>query len=149
MNFSENGETVSFEVRGIPIPKGSMKAFMPRGARYPIVTHDNSRTKPWASLVGYHAQAAAPADAPWFGPVRLFLRFLMPRPKSLPLKFFHHTKKPDLDKLCRCIKDSVKGILYEDDSQVVMMEASKEYSEKPGVTIVLSRINPKKDNSHE
>ena len=35
-----------FFVPGIPAPQGSMRAFMRPGARFPVVTADNPKTKP-------------------------------------------------------------------------------------------------------
>ncbi len=40
----------------------------------------------------------------------------------------HHTKKPDLDKLARALKDALKGVLYHDDAQVVVLLARKVYA---------------------
>lgn len=118
---------VSFEVRGVAAPKGSVRAFMPRGARYPIVTHDNPRTRGWQHLVADQAQRVA-ADGMFAGPVSLSVTFYLPRPQSLPRHVRHHTKKPDLDKLLRCTKDALTGILYRDDSQVVDVIAHKGYA---------------------
>lgn len=119
--------TISFSVRGEPKPKGSMKALMPRGARRPIVTHDNKGTKPWQIEVGWAAAEHAPRK-PWEGAVRLKLTFFMPRPKSIPKRVVEHTKKPDLDKLARLVGDALKGIVYADDSQVVSIAAYKVYA---------------------
>lgn len=37
------------------------------------------------------------------------------------------TKKPDLDKTLRAIKDALTGIVYVDDSQVVVVTIAKEW----------------------
>jgi len=131
---------IEFEVFGVPIPKGSMKSFMRPGMRFPIVTHDNEKSKPWAHTVTTMAQQHAPAGGPWRGPVDLTVWFTMPRPKSLPKKVADHVKKPDLDKLLRNIKDSLKGVIYFDDAQVVHVNARKTYENHlavPGVRIRL------------
>lgn len=135
-----NKETISFSVHGIPAPKGSMRAFMPRGARYPIVTHDNTRTKPWQELVSYCANTHALSSCPWDGPVFLNLVFWLAKPKSLPKSFLWAIKKPDSDKLIRTVMDSLKGIIYLDDAQVVGKQVWKYYGDKPGVDIEVSRI---------
>jgi len=37
-------KVLTFFVPGIPAPQGSMRAFMPKGARFPVVTADNPKT---------------------------------------------------------------------------------------------------------
>jgi Holliday junction resolvase RusA-like endonuclease len=39
----------------------------------------------------------------------------------------NHTIKPDVTKLVRSLEDSLKGIVWLDDSQVVKQSASKRY----------------------
>lgn len=131
---------IFFTVRGNPQPKGSMRAFMPRGARFPVVTNDNKKTKPWQDLVGYFANTSAPAGGPWSGPVQLNLSFWIQKPVSLPKSFFWATKKPDLDKLARAVKDALKGIIYVDDAQVVRTILEKNYGDAPGVDVEILRL---------
>jgi len=120
---------ITFTVYGIPAPKGSTKAFMPRGARSPVVTNDNPHTRPWAALVKDAARQTMVDNNVVFslGAVSLRVRFYMPRPKSLPKRSVEHVKRPDLDKLVRAVKDSLTGVLWDDDSQVVTLMASKSY----------------------
>ena len=120
-----------------------MKAFMRPGMRFPIVTHDNLKSRPWADGVRLQAQQRAPRGGPWDGAISLHISFYLPRPKSLPKKVLHPVKKPDLDKLVRNIKDSLKGVMYLDDSQVTHVSATKYYANQetpPCVTISLRRI---------
>lgn len=53
---------------------------------------------------------------------------------------FWHTRKPDLDKLTRSIKDALTGVIYNDDSQIVGLHCFKEYGDEPGVDIELVNI---------
>lgn len=123
---------ISFTAYGTPAPKGSMKAVMPKGARFPVLTEDNEHTRPWAVIVKAAAieaiGAGKPIPFPKGTPVTLDILFRMKRPVSLPKKVEHHTKKPDLDKLVRCVKDSLTGIVWDDDSQVVAVCALKKYA---------------------
>ena len=50
------------------------------------------------------------------------------------------TKKPDIDNIEKIILDSLNGIAYKDDSQVVESNTSKHYAEKPRVEVVLERL---------
>ena len=50
-----------------------------------------------------------------------------------------HTSKPDVDNLAKAVLDALNGILYEDDSQVVMLAVTKQYAkEEPGTMVTLS-----------
>lgn len=136
-------DQICFRVLGDPIPKGSMKAFFRPGMRFPVVTHDNKRMKPWADHVKSIAQDHAPAGGPWTGPLQIDTTFYLTRPKSLPKKVVMHTKKPDLDKLVRAVKDALKGIVYVDDSQVCQLQATKDYATGrlvPGVIVLVRHL---------
>ena len=127
--------TLSFTVYGVPIPKGSTKAFLPKGWTRPIVTNDNAKTKPWQESVVSAAIDAigslplgesATVDGE---PVVLELAFFLPRPASAPKRVTRQVKKPDLDKLVRCVKDGLtRAGVYRDDSQVVRVVATKEFA---------------------
>jgi crossover junction endodeoxyribonuclease RusA len=121
---------ITFTAYGIPAPKGSTKAFMPRGGRFPIVTADNKRTKPWQSIVQAAAIDAIGGNLILFpdGPVSIAVEFYLPRPKSLPKRVVHHLKKPDCDKCIRSVLDALTGVIWRDDSQVVRIHATKFYA---------------------
>lgn len=138
-------QDITFQVFGIAQPKGSTKAFFRPGMKYPVVTNDNTKTKPWADMVRLTAQQYAPKGGPWPGAVELGLCFSLVRPKSLPKRVIHHLKKPDLDKLIRTIKDSLKGVIYSDDSQVVDVRASKVYATPDFPPCVLVTLTHKGD----
>lgn len=135
--------TIKFTVRGIPIPKGSTKAFAYKdrqGNARAAVTADNTKTKPWQQTVAAVAQQFAPAPL-WTGAVEIYAVFEMPRPKSLPQRVVFHLKRPDTDKLMRSLKDALQGVFYQDDSQVIRIIAEKRYSATPGVTVHLTHTN--------
>lgn len=131
---------IEFTIPGIPIPQGSSRAFVVKGQRGPRanVTAANSKTKGWrndvALMAAQHAQSSL-----WEGPVEIFIWFRMPRPKSIKRrKREHPIVKPDLDKLVRSVLDSLTGIIWRDDCQVVRISTSKQYDDdgvKSGVTI--------------
>lgn len=47
------------------------------------------------------------------------------------------TKKPDTDNIAKTILDSLNGIAFEDDKQVVSLSVKKLYGEEPKVVVVL------------
>ena len=61
------------------------------------------------------------------GAIKLELKFFMQRPKSLPVKVMHHTKKPDHDNLIKIICDTMQGLIYVNDSQIYDDHTTKEY----------------------
>lgn len=129
--------TITFQVDGEPQPKGSTKAYYIAKLGRARVTEDNRKSRPWAALVrDAAAQVVGEALAfPRGVPVRLSIVFTMPRPVSLPKRVVAPTKKPDLDKLARAVKDALTGVVWQDDSQVVELVARKRYAcgtERPG-----------------
>lgn len=50
------------------------------------------------------------------------------------------TKKPDLDNILKAVADSLNGIAYKDDSQIVTVVCRKYYSDVPRVEVVLKSI---------
>jgi len=126
---------LAFTVYGVPIPKGSTKAFFRPGMKHPVVTHDNARTKPWQESVvsaALDAVGTLPLGQSATGdgePVALELAFFLPRPKTAPKRVVRQVKKPDLDKLVRCVKDALtRAGVYRDDAQVVRTVATKEFA---------------------
>lgn len=130
-----------FTVYGVPIPKGSMRAFVPKGWARPILTDSNRNLKQWQTLVAEganHALAALPDAELLTDGVRLTCAFHLPRPKSLPKKVTAHIKKPDLDKCVRSILDALTKVAWQDDAQVCQFVIEKVYAKEghpPHVTI--------------
>ena len=85
---------------------------------------------PWRDKIRTAAFNKFAGHKPTVFPVEMGLEFYFPRPQShfrtgkyageikdsAPTR---HTTKPDLDKLTRAVLDSLTGIVYLDDSQVV------------------------------
>lgn len=49
-------------------------------------------------------------------------------------------KKPDLDNIAKIILDSLNGMAYKDDSQIVQLHIEKYYGEQPLVRICLEEV---------
>jgi crossover junction endodeoxyribonuclease RusA len=136
-------------IPGVPVPKGSAKAFYNKHLGRAQVIQDNSeRQKPWASLISTIAAMEWTGRPMIVGPVSLSLKFHMPRPKKHfftgkrahvlrpDAPMWHTSHTGDLDKLIRCVKDALTGIVWVDDCQVAHMgDMSKVYSDTPGVDI--------------
>ena len=135
--------TVSFTVYGKPEPQGSTRAFIPKGWKRPIITSTNKALKPYRQEVSSVALSTVALNPLPFGkhePAELTVRFYFLRPPSIPKKRTEHVVKPDLDKLVRAVKDSLKGIVYCDDSQVVAVDAKKHYGTPERTEITVKAI---------
>jgi Holliday junction resolvase RusA-like endonuclease len=135
---------IIFFVPGLPVPKGSAKGFYNTKLKRVMIVQDNAkRQKPWASMISYAAQEQGVSQIE--GPVFVGMLFQLPRPKShyrvngtikhnAPI---YHIVKPDVDKLARCVFDSL-SMIWRDDSQGQITEARKIYADQPGVWITIS-----------
>lgn len=132
-------DSFHFFIFGSPVPQGR-----PRFARVGtfVKTYDPKESRSWKETVKW--QAISNGGRIIEGPLSLILHFKLPRPKSLPKKIKHHTKKPDVDNLVKGVKDGLKGVCYMDDSQVCRLAATKSYvepGEQFGVDVTISRLN--------
>lgn len=132
---------IEFVVLGRPQTAGSKRAFPGQrqdGSLYVNVTDDNPKGKAWRTLVQDRAREAHAGDL-LLGPIRLEVTFYFSRPRShfRTGKFARalkdsaprfHTVKPDATKLLRCLEDALKGITWNDDSQVAEQFATKLYA---------------------
>jgi len=122
-------KTFDFFCPGVPVSKGSLRAFVPKGWTRPVLTSTGGKPlKAWENNVAWAAKQAGVVPAAQGERVSLSLAFLLPRPKSMPRRIVHHAKKPDLDKLCRSVLDGLDGVAYVDDAQVSLLVASKGYA---------------------
>ena len=51
-----------------------------------------------------------------------------------------HTSKPDADNVAKAVLDACNGVVFRDDSQVVILIATKAFSEEPGVRVVIRDV---------
>lgn len=79
------------------------------------------------------------------GALRLNLLFCMPIPKSISKKkkekLFYVSKRPDIDNLAKAVMDAINQVgLWEDDSQIAVLEVSKIYAEEPRCVIYIQEL---------
>ena len=132
---------LSFFAYGIPQPQGSTRAFMRPGMRYPVITSDNKKNKPWRQEVAGTAEVAMSRAGLTMlersVPVRLEAAFIFQKPKSARKATVHKTTKPDIDKLARSLMDSLTGIVFEDDSQVTQCDVNKHFGSPARVQVTI------------
>lgn len=137
---------ITFTVFGVAQPKGSTRAFVPKGWTRPIITSDNQKSKGWQQLVAEAASRALQGSGQLFhGSIKLDVAFHLPRPKSLPrTRETPMTKKPDCDKLLRSTVDALTGVIFRDDSQVVDVHVTKQYAalgESPRAIVTIEPLD--------
>lgn len=131
-----------FVVYGTPQPQGSTKAFIPKGWKRPIITSANAKNKPWRNEIANVALKEIESNnfQPLMKsePVSLRVDFYFDRPRSV--KAEHKVTAPDVDKLARSVGDSLTGIAYRDDSQIMFLEATKRFGSPARVEIKIGEF---------
>ena len=117
---------VSFRIPGPGVPMGRPRFSRYGGARTP----EKSRRYLWL-VQAIQEKASHGLDLPIDKgvPVRVVISVVYKRPsgqyrKRDPGHALHHTKRPDLDNVCKSILDGLSGV-WADDSQVCSLIASK------------------------
>jgi len=134
---------IAFTAYGVPAAQGSLRSL---GRGRPTI-HSNAATLlPWRQVVASEAAAAMGTLPPWDGPVKVTVGFTLPRPKSARAGALPTSRRMDLDKGCRAILDALSHVVYDDDSQVVYLQAVKVYEGdhraliRPGVHVEVMRV---------
>jgi Holliday junction resolvase RusA-like endonuclease len=152
-------QVIRFSIVGEPKPQGS-KRVVPimsksgpvlRGGR--ILTRaidDNPKLGEWRQEVAQAARAAYSGEL-LSGPIRLQVTFYRPRPRChyrsgrhrgelKPSAPIYPTSRPDTLKLARAVEDSLSGVLWVDDSQVVVHDIHKLYGSHFQVDVSIERL---------
>jgi Holliday junction resolvase RusA-like endonuclease len=64
-------------------------------------------------------------------------------------KTFKRTPKKDLDNLQKSVLDACNGVLYHDDSQIIKVRASKFWSDKNKITMMISTVEVQNPETKE
>jgi Holliday junction resolvase len=72
--------------------------------------------------------------------------FILCSKKSQTVKRHHHTVRPDIDNLLKSVLDGMNGIIYEDDCQIVILNAIKKYIDE-GESRIYIEIQDLEDGS--
>lgn len=144
---------ISFTVLGDPVTQGSMRAFRAGGAIRTV--HNNAaQLKPWRHLVATAADIAMAGRPVWDCAVAVDVTFLLPLPTGAPkgwrrsARWFLPWRGKDLDKFVRALFDSLSGVVFRDDSRVVLLTARKVYADgtscrrSPGAFVICWVVTP-------
>ena len=125
--------SLSILIPGQPHPKGRPR-FSRRGNF--VATYTDAKTLAFEKLVAAHAQRTLPIRWELISDeCAVDLVFIFKRPKRLlrakdPEGRIRHSKKPDLDNLCKSVCDGLDGVLYTDDSKITNLKATKFFAAK-------------------
>lgn len=112
---------ISFVVHGTPIPKQSYRAVKGGGYLYP-------RVVAWEQLVSMHAKQVMAGRPPLTGNLVMTVLFVLPD---------HRIR--DLDNLSKAVCDSLNGIVFDDDSQIIGLQLLKRViKDRPGIYVIVS-----------
>lgn len=123
---------VMFKVEGTPIGKGRPK-FARRGNF--VSAYTPTKTRDYESLIADAAKQAMGSSEPLKTPVAAYIYITVPIPASYSKKrteaclsgLERPCKKPDIDNVIKAYLDSMNGIVYDDDTQVVSLHSTKRY----------------------
>jgi Holliday junction resolvase RusA-like endonuclease len=136
-------QMIHFTVNAIPIAQPRQRHAVIAGSVRNYTPNEHPVTAFKASC--RYAAARAYDGPPLTGPLKLRLKFVMPRPKGLiwsrkPMPSIPHDKRPDADNLAKAVKDSLSGLCWRDDAQVYDLMVSKHYAagdEQPHVVVTI------------
>ena len=139
--------SLTFVVYGLPAPQGSKK-YMGNG----ILVESSKAVRPWRTDCKHAALACIPHDWDPSLPMSISVVFRFKRPagqigkKGLKPSSPQHltsARAGDVDKLLRSTFDSLTGVAFDDDRQVVTVNASKRYcttDEPQGAIITITPL---------
>ncbi len=108
------------------------------------------RMKAWQEVIARTAAVAMKGKKPFTGPIHLKVAFYLAVPPRAPKGaaararwiYKQQCKKPDTTNLLKGFEDALKGCVWEDDSQVIHTEASKEFGERAYTLVTVKAPHP-------
>ena len=102
------------------------------------------------AVINYHArcahfgQQAMAGQAPYNGACKVVILIILATPVSWSKKRKEQhnwcTTRPDLDNACKALLDGLKGIVFDDDKQVVELEMRKVYGQHDNVIVTVEPL---------
>jgi Holliday junction resolvase RusA-like endonuclease len=143
--------TITFTVYGNAQTAGSKRAFPFKkhdGSLGVRVADDNPKGQSWKNAVACSARQVHRGDL-LSGPLAVTMRFYRPRPQGhfgkhglnkTGLEAIAPATRPDVLKLARCAEDSLTGIVWRDDAQIVEEHLYKQWGEPARVEVEIREL---------
>lgn len=97
-------------------------------------------------MIIWQAREFAPKQ-PFDGPCEVDLMFYMPIPKTSKIQARNMAngvilpiKRPDIDNLAYLVTNAMKGLFYQDDSQITDLSLHKRYGEQPKTVVKIIEL---------
>jgi len=138
---------IEFFVEGTPVAKERVKKFFNKNTGR-MWGYTPKKTVDWENIIRKEALKYIHLKYPKDTPLVATIQILVSIPKSFSKKKTEQalddkilpTVRPDLDNFLKSALDPLNGILFDDDSQIVELTASKFYSNTPGINIKIDKI---------
>jgi Holliday junction resolvase RusA-like endonuclease len=131
---------MKLEIKGQPVGKGR-----PRLSRYGTYTPEKTKNYEEYVKICYMNKyniKQRPTEMPLKAKITAF--FEVPtsysNKKKKELIGQPHAKKPDIDNISKIILDSLNGLAYKDDNQIVELEVKKLYGEEAKVILEIEEV---------
>lgn len=136
---------LQFIIPGQPVAKGRPK-FTAAGGFGRAYTP--KKTRDYETIVAAIARKAMGELSPSARPIEIMLELRVEIPASwtkakrlaASMGTVRATKKPDADNVLKGIKDACNGIVWVDDSQVVVLTVRKLYAAEPCVIVAVRQV---------
>lgn len=106
-------------------------------------THPHPKSFRFEKMVEKELLYNHPRPQPLDGTLAATVDFYIQRPATTPKKRKYPNVKPDLDNLAKSFFDAAEGILYKNDSRIVVKNLRKLYSDgrEPGIEYHISVLD--------
>jgi Holliday junction resolvase RusA-like endonuclease len=129
---------LTLNLLGQPIAKGRPRFSTHSG--YAVAYTPRKTRNAESSLQAQAAMQLPSGFVPFKGPVAMTVSFRLQRPKSLKKSIQYPTKRPDLENFLKTLLDALNSVVFDDDSQVVSILATKEYG-TPGIEVTIQELS--------
>lgn len=144
-----DGPLICILLPGEPVPKGRprFRIVRPRGKPEFVSVYSPPETVAYEEMLAAAGREAMAASGlitdPFDGPLTVFVEAFLPIPESWSMKKkaaaiagdISPTSKPDGDNIFKVVGDSLNKICWLDDSQIIMSQVLKQYSEWPRLRV--------------
>lgn len=141
---------IQFTIPGQPVAKGRPRFRIMKSAAGPdfVSTYSPPETQRYEAKVAQIAKQAMGSTFPTSAPIEVLIELRMQIPVSWSKKKqvaaskgeVRATKKPDADNMLKAVTDACNGIVWADDSQIVITTVRKLYHAEPCVIMAVREV---------